>query len=66
MLNLLLKYDLGGLPDDERIQKKYDDCRKDLDTLRKYKKIYLEHMDEIIVTMRLFWFGVGWIALIMI
>ena len=46
MLNLLLKYDLAGLPDDERIQKKYDDCRKDLDTLRKYKKIYLEHMDD--------------------
>ena len=46
MLNLLLKYDLAGLPDDERIQKKYDDCRKDLDTLRKYKKIYLEHMDN--------------------
>ena len=46
MLNLLLKYDLAGLPDDERIRKKYDDCRKDLDTLRKYKKIYLEHMDD--------------------
>ena len=46
MLNLLLKYDLAGLPDDERIRKKYDDCRKDLDTLRKYKKIYLEHMDN--------------------
>lgn len=46
MLNLLLKYDLAGLPGDERIRKKYDDCRKDLDTLRKYKKIYLEHMDD--------------------
>ena len=46
MLNLLLKYDLAGLPDDERIRKKYDDCRKDLDTLKEYKKIYLEHMDN--------------------
>lgn len=46
MLNLLLKYDLAGLPDDERIRKKYDDCRKDLDTLKEYKKIYLEHMDD--------------------
>lgn len=46
MLNLLLKYDLAGLPDDERIQEKYDDCRKDLDTLKEYKKIYLEHMDN--------------------
>ena len=46
MLNLLLKYDLAGLPGDERIRKKYDDCRKDLDTLKEYKKIYLEHMDD--------------------
>ena len=27
-------------------EKKYDDCRKDLDTLKEYKKIYLEHMDN--------------------
>lgn len=46
MLNLLLKYDLAGLPDDERIQEKYDDCRKDLYLLKEHKKIYLEHMDN--------------------
>lgn len=46
MLNLLLKYDLAGLPDDERIQKKYDDCRKDLYLLKEHKKRYLEHMDN--------------------
>ena len=46
MLNLLLKYDLAGLPDDERIQKQYDDCRNDLYLLKEHKKIYLEHMDN--------------------
>ena len=46
MLNLLIKYDLGGLPDDERIQKQYDDCRNDLYLLKEHKKRYLEHMDN--------------------
>jgi len=46
MLNLLLKYDLAGLPDDERIQKQYDDCRNDLYLLKEHKKRYLEHMDN--------------------
>ena len=46
MLNSLLKYDLGGLPDDERIQKQYDDCRNDLYLLKEHKKRYLEHMDN--------------------
>ena len=46
MLNLLLKYDLVGLPDDERIQKQYDDCRNDLYLLKEHKKRYLEHMDN--------------------
>lgn len=46
MLNLLLKYDLAGLPDDERIQKQYDDCRNDLYLLKEHNKRYLEHMDN--------------------